>query len=106
MARETMRRLSASSSTWSHQLPCSRSPGSLGSQCLSFFPHEGPGLIDLHLVDPDVPHQLLVELLGVSPSPAGEAEDRVEANAAEAGGGPHAGALGQVLGDLHSLLLG
>src|SRR5262249_14361914 len=77
-----------------------------GSQCLSFFPHEGPGLIGLHLVDLDVLHQLLVELLGVPPGPSGEAEHGVEADAAEAGGGPPALALSPGLGDLQGLLLG
>src|SRR6516165_1109346 len=106
MARETMRRLSASSSTWSHQLPCCWSPGSPGSQCLSFFPHEGPGLIDLHLIDLDVPRQLVVELLGVVTRPVGEAEDGVETDAAQAAGGPQAGALDEVLGDLKNRLFG
>src|SRR3954449_10763310 len=104
MTRETMRRLSASSSTWSHQLPRSRSPGALGSQCLSFFPHEGPGLVGLHLVDLDVLDHLVVELLSVVARPVGEAEDGVEADAAEAARGPQAVALGQVLSDLEDFL--
>src|SRR5262249_36540545 len=58
------------------------------------------------LVDLDVPHQLVVELLGVFAGPAGEAEDGVEADAAEAAGGPQARALDEVLGDLKDCLLG
>src|SRR6516225_4295707 len=98
--------LSGSISTWSHQLPDSRSSGLAGSQCLSFFPHEGPGLIDLDLAEPHVLHHLLVEGLGVLARPQGEAEDGVEAHAAEPAGGSHAGPLHQVLGDAEGLLLG
>src|SRR5262245_44769792 len=47
-----------------------------------------------------------MELLSMVPRPVGEAEDGVEADAAQPAGGPHAGALRQVLGDGQGLLLG
>src|SRR5215472_2097911 len=47
-----------------------------------------------------------MELPGVVPGPAGEAEDGVAADAAEATGGAHAVALGQVLRDGQGLVLG
>ena len=40
----------------------------------------------MHLVDLDVLDHLVVELLGVVAGPVGEAEDGVEADAAEASG--------------------
>src|SRR5579884_2755168 len=106
MTSVTISRLSASIRTWSQELPCCWSAGLLGSQCLSFFPHEGPGLIDLHLVDLDVLHHLLVEFLGMIADPMGDAKDGVEADATQATGRPHAVALDQMLGDVQDGLLG
>ena len=49
---------------------------------------------------------LVVELLGMVTGPVGEAEDGVEADAAEAAGGPQAVAFGQVLGNGQGLIVG
>src|SRR5579862_6748813 len=74
------------------------------SQFLSFISHKGPGLIRLHLADGDVLHLLLVKLLGVVAGAFGKAQDGVEADAAEAGGGTQAPALGEMPPDEGSLL--
>src|SRR5207249_11737483 len=84
---------------WSQQLPCRASAGSAGSQFLSFFPHEGPGLVGLDLPGLDAPDHAVVKLLGVLAEAGREAQDGVEADAAQPGGGAAAGALGEVPGE-------
>src|SRR3954466_2289683 len=102
----TISLVSGSMMTWPQKLPWSASPGSRGSQCLSFFPHEGPGLVGLDLLGLDAPDHAVVEELGVMAETLGEAQDGVEADAAQPGGGAAAGALGQVPGDGHQGVFG
>ena len=66
---------------------------------MSFFPHEGPGLVGLDLPGLDAPDHAVVKLLGVLAEAGREAQDGVEADAAQPGGGAAAGALGEVAGD-------
>src|SRR5439155_13272901 len=92
--------------TWSQKLPCKSSAGSAGSQCLSFFPHEGPGLVGLDLLGVNVLDVAVVKEFGVAAEALGEAQDRVAADLAQAGGGADTAAVGEVLGDGHEFVLG
>jgi hypothetical protein len=60
----------------------------------------------LNLLDLQVSHELVVEELGMVASPVSEAQHRIQTNAAEAAGGPHAIALHHMLGDLEDFLRG
>src|SRR5262245_1494278 len=85
--------------TWSQKLPWLASSGSRGSQCLSFFPHEGPGLVDLDLFGLDAPDGAVMEEFGVLAEASDEAQDGVAADLAQPGCGADAAAVGEVLGD-------
>jgi hypothetical protein len=76
----------------------------LGWQCLSFFPHEGPRLVRLDLLDLDVLHELVVKELGMVPGSVGDAQDGIQPNAAQTTGRPHAIALDDVLSNLEDFL--
>src|SRR5262245_33460063 len=67
--------------------------------CLSFFPHEGPGLVGLDLPGLDTADLAVVEAFGVLAEAGGETQDGVEADATQPSGGAAAGALGEVAGD-------
>jgi hypothetical protein len=56
------------------------------------------------LLDLDVSHELVVEELGVVSGSVSEAQDRVQTDAAEATGGPHAVALDHMVCDLEDFL--
>jgi len=66
---------------------------------LSFFPHEGPGLVGLDLLGRQAADLAIVEEFGVLAEALGEAQDGVEADATQPGGGAGTGALGEVAGD-------
>src|SRR6267154_823604 len=100
-----MSRLSVSRRTWSHQLPCSLSAGLSGLQCVSFFPHKGPGFVGLDLLGSDVLNHSVVEELGVFSRFVGESQDGVEGDTAQATGGTHPVALDQMMSNVQSLLV-
>jgi len=60
----------------------------------------------LYLLDLDVLHDLVVEELGVVPRSVGEAQDRIQTDATETTGGPHAVALHHRVCDLEDFLDG
>src|SRR5262245_43346515 len=90
--RLTISFVSGSMITWSQKLPCLASSGSSGSQFLSFFPHEGPGLVGLNLPGVDVADQAVVEEFGVLTEALRETQDGVAADLAQAGSGADAAA--------------
>src|SRR5262249_49899577 len=81
------------------------SSGSFGSQLLPFFPHEGPGLVGLHRLGRDMADHRVVGGLGMAAGSGSGARGGVEADGAEAAGGPPALALGEMAGDLEGLVL-
>jgi len=58
------------------------------------------------LLDLDVSHELVVEELGVVAGSMSEAQDRIQTDAAETTGGPHAIALDDMVCDLEDFLDG
>ena len=65
---------------------------------MSFFPHEGPGLVGLDLLGREAADLAVVEEFGVLAEALGEAQDGVEADATQPGGGAGPRALSEVAG--------
>src|SRR6476659_6468789 len=80
--------------------------GSLGSQFLSFFPHEGPGLVRLDLFGLNPSDHDVVEVFGVLTKANSETQDGVEADTTQTRRGAAACALGEVLGNSDQGVLG
>jgi hypothetical protein len=76
------------------------------SQFLSFFSHVGPGFVGLNLMHLNVAHHLVVEGFGMVAGALGVPQDGIQRNVAEATGGSHAVALGDMGSDVDEFRFG